>query len=54
MSRQLVSTLPTWTTKPYAPWEIASLASFTAAYATAPTTTNTPPGPTASPPPLDT
>jgi transposase len=33
-------------TKPYAPWATASSASCTAAYATAPTTTSTKPGPT--------
>jgi transposase len=42
------------TTKPYAPSETASSASSMAAYATKPTTTNTLPGPTAYPPPLDT
>ena len=46
------STAPpaTYTTKPYAPWETASSASSMAAYATAPTITNTKPGHTVNPP----
>jgi hypothetical protein len=43
----------THTTKPCAPSGTASSASCTAAYATTPSTTNTPPGHTAKPPPLD-
>ena len=42
------------TTKPCAPWATASSASCTAAYATTPATTNTPPGHTAPRPRLDT
>src|SRR5271166_627586 len=41
------------TTKPYAPWATDSSASCTAAYATTPTTANTPPGRTEPPPRLD-
>ena len=41
----------TCTTKPYALWATASSASSTAAFATTPNTTNTPPGHTAKPPP---
>ena len=44
----------TSTTKPYSPWATDSSASYTAAYATTPPTTNTPPGHTVKPPkPLD-
>jgi transposase len=43
----------TCTIKPYGLWATASSASCTAAYATAPSTTNTPPGHTAKPPRLD-
>jgi hypothetical protein len=40
-------------TKPYAPWATDSWASCTAAYATTPTTANTPPGRTEPPTRLD-
>src|SRR6516164_4958619 len=52
----MTSTAPpaTYTTKPYAHWATASSASCTAAYATARSTTNTPPGHTVCQPPLDT
>src|SRR5271156_2626967 len=43
----------TSTTKPYAPWATDSSASCTAAYATTPTTANTPRGRTEPPPRLD-
>ena len=54
--RFMTSTAPptTPTTKPYVPWPTASSASCTAAYATTPDTTNTPPGHTAPRSPLDT
>src|SRR6478672_8787595 len=54
--RSTTSTAPpeTSTIKPCAPWVIDSSASCTAAYATAPSIANTPPGHTAKPPkPLD-
>ena len=53
--RSTTSTAPpaTPTTKPYAPSATASSASCTAAYATTPPTTNTPPGHTACQRPLD-